>query len=264
MFDSARPSIGPTAQFGGHAATSFYVKVAFAPDGTHVASGSCDRRVYVWQADRPCDGPYALEGHGGEVTGLDWAAGDFGRIASCADDGSLRVWSVCRPDVLPRRVLPRRERSTQRAAQRVASPPALAAVRVEVHGSDDTAAAFDTPAAPMPRAASWPDVAMQPAAPMPEVPQADAPAEVAMQDAPVADAVVGAAPEQLPPPPAGGASSPPAVPMQEEVAPPVQRKAVQSRSITDFFSPVRPPLLPQAECVNAGAGPNGTPEARIA
>ena len=256
MFDSARPSIGPTAQFGGHAATSFYVKVAFAPDGTHVASGSCDRRVYVWQADRPCDGPYTLEGHGGEVTGLDWAAGDFGRMASCADDGSLRVWSVRRPDVLPRRVLPRRERATQPAAHRAAAaaaaaavpPPPLTAPRVEVLGAE-SAAAFDTPAAvPMPRAASWLEAAMQPAAPMPEAPQAGAPAEAAMQDAPASDAGAGA--EQLP--------------MQEEAVPAAQRsKAVQSRSITDFFQPVRPPLL-QAECVNAAAGPNGTPEARIA
>jgi denticleless len=94
MFDAARPERGPLARYGGHAAHSFYVKVAFSPDGTHVASGSCDKRVYIWQADRPQDGPYALDGHNGEVTGVDWSAGDFGRLASCADDGSLRIWSI--------------------------------------------------------------------------------------------------------------------------------------------------------------------------
>ena len=259
LFDCARPSLGPTAQFGGHAATSFYVKVAFAPDGTHVASGSCDKRVYVWQADRPGDGPYALDGHGGEVTGLDWAAGDFGRMASCADDGSLRVWSVRRPDTLPRRVLPRRERAAQPAAHHAAAAAAAAAaaplpavprVEVEVLGGESGAAAFDTPAAvPMPRATSWLEAAM------PGAQQADAPADAVMQDAPAAADAGAVASEQLPPP----------MPMQEEAAPATQRKAERSRSITDFFQPVRPPLLPQGDCVNnAAAGPSGTPEARIA
>ena len=249
LFDSARPQIGPTAQFSGHAATSFYVKVAFSPDGTHVASGSCDRRVYVWQVDRPGDGPYALEGHGGEVTGLDWAAGDFGRMASCADDGSLRVWSVRRPDVLPRRVLPRRERAT---SSRAAALPQLPAVRVEVLG-DESGAAFDTPAAaPMHRATSWLEAAMLAASPMAEAPHADASADAAMQDAPAADADAGAGAagisQQLPPAAAGAT---PPMPMQEEAAMATQRKAERSRSITDFFQPVsRPPLLPQADCVN--------------
>ena len=261
LFDTARPSIGPTAQFSGHAATSFYVKVAFAPDGSHVASGSCDKMVYIWQVDRPGDGPYALEGHGGEVTGLDWASGDFGRMASCADDGSLRVWAVRRPDELPRRVLPRRERATQHAAAPRAAP--LPPVRVAVLG-DDGPAAFDTPAAAaLPRTASWPEPALQ-AAPVPDAPPADARGDAAAQDAPAVDAPEGAAGGggQLPPLAAGGE---PSQPMQEEAAPAVpQRKVVQSRSITDFFSPVRPPLLPQADCINAGGGVNGAPEARMA
>jgi hypothetical protein len=259
LFDSARPSIGPTAQFSGHAATSFYVKVAFAPDGTHVASGSCDKMLYIWQVDRPDDGPYALEGHSGEVTGLDWSAGDFGRMASCADDGSLRVWAVRRPDELPRRVLPRRERAAPRAAAPRAAP--LPPVRVEVHG-DDGAAAFDTPAAALPRAASWPEVALQEAL-MPDAPEAAAAGgenAAVQEDAPPPVAADEA--EQLPPP-AGAGAPPQAPPMQEEAAA-AQRKAVQSRAITDFFSPVRPPLAAQTDCVNAGAGPSGTPEARVA
>lgn len=258
LFDSARPSIGPTAQFSGHAATSFYVKVAFAHDGTHVASGSCDKMLYIWQVDRPDDGPYALEGHGGEVTGLDWSAGDFGRMASCADDGSLRVWAVRRPDELPRRVLPRRERAAPRAAAPRAEP--LPPVRVEVHG-DDSAAAFDTPAAAMARAASWPEVVLLDA-PMPDAPMLDAVGRGDAADEQVdAPPPVAAEAEQLPPP---AGALPQAPPMQEEAAPGAAQRKVQSRAITDFFSPVRPPLAAQTDCVNAGAGPSGTPEARVA
>lgn len=29
--------------------SSFYVKAAFSPDGSHVLSGSSDRNAYIWQ-----------------------------------------------------------------------------------------------------------------------------------------------------------------------------------------------------------------------
>jgi hypothetical protein len=166
-----------------------------------------------------------------------------------------------RPEELPRRVLPRRGRAAPHAALRAAQLPA---VRVEVHG-DDGAAAFDTPAAALPRAASWPEVALQ-QPPMPEAPQAEAEADAAMQDAPplAVAAGEGAAAAQEPQPAAEALPPPP--PMQEEAGPAAaqRKKAAQSRAITDFFSPVRPPLLPQGDCINAAAGPNGTPEPRAA
>lgn len=96
VFDLCAPRAPPVCHLRGHRAPSFYVKAAFSPDGTHVASGSCDQRVYVWRVDRPAAPPTALRGHEGEVTAVDWCPMDFTRLASCADDDTARVWSIDR------------------------------------------------------------------------------------------------------------------------------------------------------------------------
>ena len=96
VFDLHAPHAGPLAHLRGHRAPSFYVKAAFSPDGTHLASGSCDNHVYVWQVDKPREAPIALKGHSGEVMGVDWCPGDFTCLASCADDDTVRVWSINR------------------------------------------------------------------------------------------------------------------------------------------------------------------------
>jgi denticleless len=66
VFDHNAPSAGPVCHLRapGHMPfkTSFYVKTAFSPCGTHLASGSCDANVYVWDVDRPLDAPAALAG----------------------------------------------------------------------------------------------------------------------------------------------------------------------------------------------------------
>ena len=96
VFDLCAPRAPPVCHLRGHRAPSFYVKAAFSPDGTHVACGSCDQRVYVWRVDRPAAPPTALRGHEGEVTAVDWCPTDFTRLASCADDDTARVWSIDR------------------------------------------------------------------------------------------------------------------------------------------------------------------------
>lgn len=100
VFDHNAPSAGPACHLRapGHMPfkTSFYVKTAFSPCGTHLASGSCDANVYVWHVDRPGDAPAALAGHAGEVSAVDWSPAAFGCLASCADDGVARVWAVDR------------------------------------------------------------------------------------------------------------------------------------------------------------------------
>lgn len=72
-------------------------QIAFSPDGTHIASGSCDYGLYVWQIARPADPPFVLRGHGREVDGVDWCRTDFGCLASCGDDSTVRVWAIRRP-----------------------------------------------------------------------------------------------------------------------------------------------------------------------
>jgi denticleless len=83
---------------------SFYVRLALSPCGRWLASGSTGTGsafLYdVGDAIRPsmCDVTSAslgveLKGQRGEVGAIDWAEG---MLATCADDGSVRVW---RPDV---------------------------------------------------------------------------------------------------------------------------------------------------------------------
>eukprot|EP00854_Cymbomonas_tetramitiformis_P004020 gene4020-4988_t len=106
MYDSLRPEIGPIRQFTGHQ-FSLYIKVAFSCDGTHLVSGSGDKNVYIWQVDRPDLEPYTLQGHEGEVSGVDWCGQDFGTIATCGDDSTVRVWQMSDAHRGSRAVLPR-------------------------------------------------------------------------------------------------------------------------------------------------------------
>ncbi|KAH8113389.1 WD40 repeat-like protein [Phellopilus nigrolimitatus] len=70
-----------------HMATnSFYVRAAVSPCGRWLASGGACGAAFLF------DG-VELKGQEGEVGALDWADG---ALATCADDGTVRVW---RPDV---------------------------------------------------------------------------------------------------------------------------------------------------------------------
>lgn len=51
LFDALRPDQGPIATYNGHCGNSFYITSAFSPCGTHIASGSTDKRFYLWQVD---------------------------------------------------------------------------------------------------------------------------------------------------------------------------------------------------------------------
>ncbi|KAI0080718.1 WD40 repeat-like protein [Panus rudis PR-1116 ss-1] len=81
---------------------SFYVRVALSPCGRWLASGGADNgSVYLFDVSNAgrvefasSQGPgVQLKGQVGEVGAVDWADGT---VASCADDGTVRVW---RPDI---------------------------------------------------------------------------------------------------------------------------------------------------------------------
>ncbi|RPD61859.1 WD40 repeat-like protein [Lentinus tigrinus ALCF2SS1-7] len=86
---------------------SFYVRLAGSPCGRWLAAGNAvDGRAYLFDvasaasAARARDvgrfgweGAVELKGQTGEVGAMDWAEG---MLATCADDGTVRVW---RPDV---------------------------------------------------------------------------------------------------------------------------------------------------------------------
>ena len=61
-----------------------------------VVQGWSDPGLGVVQVDRPQDGALGLEGHSAEVTGVAWCPSDFGRIATCGDDASVRLWALQR------------------------------------------------------------------------------------------------------------------------------------------------------------------------
>jgi len=84
----------PMTVFRGHTHGSFYVKSKFSPDGDFIISGSGDHNAYIWEVDWPSRKPIMLQGHKGEVSGVDWCTTDFTKIASCSDDATVRIWTI--------------------------------------------------------------------------------------------------------------------------------------------------------------------------
>ncbi|CAI0456235.1 unnamed protein product, partial [Linum tenue] len=85
---------GPVQSFTGCQIESFFVKSVISPDASSILSGSSDGNAYVWQVERPQMDPTVLKGHDGEVTAVDWCPSEEGKIATCADDFTVRVWNA--------------------------------------------------------------------------------------------------------------------------------------------------------------------------
>ncbi|RKP05845.1 WD40-repeat-containing domain protein [Thamnocephalis sphaerospora] len=78
--------------------SNFYVGIAISPDDRFLLSGSCDRSAYIWGLDATpsAEGPLILQAHSGEVSHVAWCPTDVSQLATCSDDGTLRVWNVDR------------------------------------------------------------------------------------------------------------------------------------------------------------------------
>jgi eukaryotic-like serine/threonine-protein kinase len=66
--------------------------VAWSPDGKHIASGSSDMAVHVWQAMTGRD-VFAYHGHTDVVHAVAWSP-DGQRLASAGSDQTVQVWQA--------------------------------------------------------------------------------------------------------------------------------------------------------------------------
>ncbi|CDP02071.1 unnamed protein product [Coffea canephora] len=86
---------GPVKTFSGCQIDSFFVKSSISPDASHMLSGSSDGNAYVWQqVNKPHLDPMLLKSHDGEVTAVDWCPSEMGKVATSADDFTVRFWNI--------------------------------------------------------------------------------------------------------------------------------------------------------------------------
>ncbi|KIO10424.1 hypothetical protein M404DRAFT_129403, partial [Pisolithus tinctorius Marx 270] len=76
-----------------HGHTSGVTSVAFSPDGKRIVSGSWDKTVRVWDAERGVQLGSPLEGHTSEVISVAFSP-DGKRIVSGSRDKTVRAWDV--------------------------------------------------------------------------------------------------------------------------------------------------------------------------
>jgi len=74
--------------------------LAFDPPGHHVAGGTGDGVVLLWDLERPQGAPVELHGHESRVQDLAFHP-TRGLLASASHDGSVRLGDVTAPDAGP-------------------------------------------------------------------------------------------------------------------------------------------------------------------
>ena len=82
----------PTMQLSGHGAAIYTMK--FDPTGKHLASGSFDRRILLWDVyDEHCTNYMMVEGHKNAVLELHWTA-DGSELVTCSADKMVALWDA--------------------------------------------------------------------------------------------------------------------------------------------------------------------------
>ena len=81
----------PIMELSGHAGEVFAVR--FDPTGHHIASGSFDRTILLWNTYGDCENYGVIEGHKGAVLDLQWSR-DSRMVYSASADCSLATWDT--------------------------------------------------------------------------------------------------------------------------------------------------------------------------
>lgn len=100
MYNAGDIQLGYDKVLTGHTQTTFYIRARFSPDGKFVLSGSANSKAYIWDLQSPgvnsaLSPILELEGHsGGEASAVDWCKTDMFKVATCADDSTMKVWTL--------------------------------------------------------------------------------------------------------------------------------------------------------------------------
>lgn len=81
----------PIMLLTGHKAEIFSVE--FSPSGKHIASGSFDKTIMLWNTYGECENYYLLRGHQNAVLDLHWNSEET-HIISCSADKTIQIWDV--------------------------------------------------------------------------------------------------------------------------------------------------------------------------
>ncbi|KAJ3027329.1 UNVERIFIED_CONTAM: hypothetical protein HDU68_004027 [Siphonaria sp. JEL0065] len=81
----------PIMLLTGHQSEVFSAK--FSPDGQHLASGSFDRLIYLWDTYGECKNYNVLRGHKGAVLEVQWSA-DGKHVYSASSDKMVAAWDA--------------------------------------------------------------------------------------------------------------------------------------------------------------------------
>ncbi|ORY94447.1 WD40-repeat-containing domain protein [Syncephalastrum racemosum] len=77
---------------------AYFCKLTVSPDDMFVAAASDNGSIYTWDVLRPHLPATRLQGHKAFVTGIAWSPSAEQQVASCSDDGTVRVWKPRRKD----------------------------------------------------------------------------------------------------------------------------------------------------------------------